>query len=195
MSLWGSSSSDESKPKNLTTADKAEVYANESGWVVRAGSKLTGNGNTSATPEVLVTIGGLGTALAAASISSTQFDISEFDVSAGGTLSATVNYNEEVTVGGGSPTIVVTNSQAGGGSAATLTLTKSAATANSITFTLVVGAAGSTISADDVLSIGAQNVALAGGTIKDTAAATDTNALVAISAGAGSIAGTITAIA
>jgi|TARA_B110000259_G_scaffold166341_1_gene193799 hypothetical protein len=194
MSLWGSSSSDESKPKNLTTADKAEVYANESGWVVRAGSKLTGNGNTSATPEVLVTIGGLGTALAAASISSTQFDISEFDVSAGGTLSATVNYNEQVTVVG-SPTIVVTNSQAGGGSAATLTLTKSAATANSITFTLVVGAAGSTISADDVLSIGAQNVALAGGTIKDTAAATDTNALVAISAGAGSIAGTITAIA
>ena len=194
MSLWGSSSSDESKPKNLTTADKAEVYANESGWVVRAGSKLTGNGNTSATPEVLVTIGGLGTALAAASISSTQFDISEFDVSAGGTLSATVNYNEQVTVVG-SPTIVVSNSQAGGGSAATLTLTKSAATANSITFTLVVGAAGSTISADDVLSIGAQNVALAGGTIKDTAAATDTNALVAISAGAGSIAGTITAIA
>ena len=194
MSLWGSSSSDESKPKNLTTADKAEVYANESGWVVRAGSKLTGNGNTSATPEVLVTIGGLGTALAAASISSTQFDISEFDVSAGGTLSATVNYNEQVTVVG-SPTIVVSNSRAGGGSAATLTLTKSAVTANSITFTLVVGAAGSTISADDVLSIGAQNVALAGGTIKDTAAATDTNALVAISAGAGSIAGTITAIA
>tara|TARA_R110002153_G_scaffold3902_4_gene18714 strand:+ start:916 stop:1500 length:585 start_codon:yes stop_codon:yes gene_type:complete len=194
MSLWGSSSSDESKPKNLTTADKAEVYANESGWVVRAGSKLTGNGNTSATPEVLVTLGGLSTALAAASISSTQFDISEFDVSAGGTLSATVNYNEQVTVVG-SPTIVVTNSQAGGGSAATLTLTKSAATANAITFTLVVGAAGSTISADDVLSIGAQNVALAGGTIKDTAAATDTNALVAISAGAGSIAGTITAIA
>jgi len=194
MSLWGSSSSDESKPKNLTTADKAEVYANESGWVVRAGSKLTGNGNTSATPEVLVTLGGLSTALAAASISSTQFDISEFDVSAGGTLSATVNYNEQVTVVG-SPTIVVTNSQVGGGSAATLTLTKSAATANAITFTLVVGAAGSTISADDVLSIGAQNVALAGGTIKDTAAATDTNALVAISAGAGSIAGTITAIA
>ena len=192
MSLWGSSSSDESKPKNLTTADKAEVYANESGWVVRAGSKLTGNGNTSATPEVLVTIGGLGTALAAASISSTQFDISEFDVSAGGTLSATVNYNEQVTVVG-SPTIVVTNSQAGGGSAATLTLTKSAATANAITFTLVVGAAGSTISADDVLSIGAQNVTLAGGTIKDTVA--NSNAAVAISAGAGSIAGTITAIA
>ena len=192
MSLWGSSSSDESKPKNLTTADKAEVYANESGWVVRAGSKLTGNGNTSATPEVLVTIGGLGTALATASISSTQFDISEFDVSAGGTLSATVNYNEQVTVVA-SPTIVVSNSRAGGGSAATLTLTKSAATANAITFTLVVGAAGSTISADDILSIGAQNVLLAGGTITDTVATTA--AAVAVSAAAGAGAGTITAVA
>lgn len=65
MSLWGSSSSDESKPKNLTTTEKAEVFANEKGWVVRAGSARTGNGNTSATPEVLVAIGGLATALAA----------------------------------------------------------------------------------------------------------------------------------
>ena len=89
MSLWGSSSSDESKPKNLTTTEKAEVFANEKGWVVRAGSARTGNGNASATPEVLVAIGGLATALAAATISSTEWDISEFDVSAGGTLSVT----------------------------------------------------------------------------------------------------------
>ena len=27
MSLWGASSSDESKPKNLTTTEKAEVFA------------------------------------------------------------------------------------------------------------------------------------------------------------------------
>ena len=192
MSLWGSSSSDESKPKNLTTTEKAEVYAYEKGWVVRAGSTRTGNGNTSATPEVLVAIGGLATALAAATISSTEWDISEFDVSAGGTLSVTVNYNEQITVAG-SPTIAVTNSQAGGGSAASLTLTKSAATANTITFTLVVGAGGSTISAGDVLSIAAQNVALAGGTITDTVASSA--AAVAISAAAGSGAGTITAVA
>ena len=72
-------------------------------------------------------------------------------------------------------------------------MTKSAATANTVTFTLVVGAGGSTISADDVLSIAAQNVALAGGTITDTVASSA--AAVAISAAAGSGAGTITAVA
>ena len=33
MPLWGTSDSDESKPKNLTTAEKKEVYATNSGWV------------------------------------------------------------------------------------------------------------------------------------------------------------------
>ena len=33
MALWGASDSDESKPKNLTTAEKKEVFANASGWV------------------------------------------------------------------------------------------------------------------------------------------------------------------
>ena len=28
MALWGKNTSDESKPKNLTTAQKREVYAN-----------------------------------------------------------------------------------------------------------------------------------------------------------------------
>ena len=31
--LWGASDSDESKPKNLTTVEKKEVFANGSGWV------------------------------------------------------------------------------------------------------------------------------------------------------------------
>ena len=33
MSLWGATDADESKPKNLTTAEKKEVFANASGWV------------------------------------------------------------------------------------------------------------------------------------------------------------------
>ena len=48
MPLWGTSDSDESKPKNLTTAEKKEVYATNSGWVREAGSILSGNGNTDA---------------------------------------------------------------------------------------------------------------------------------------------------
>ena len=57
MSLWGN----DVKPKNLTTAEKKEVYATSQGWVREAGSVLSGNDNTSATPEVLVAIGGLAT--------------------------------------------------------------------------------------------------------------------------------------
>ena len=63
MPLWGATDSDESKPKNLTTAEKKQVFANASGWVLEAGSALSGNDNTSATPEVLVAIGGLATSL------------------------------------------------------------------------------------------------------------------------------------
>lgn len=48
MALWGN----DIKPKNLTDAEKKEVYATPSGWVREAGSILSGNGNTSATPEV-----------------------------------------------------------------------------------------------------------------------------------------------
>ena len=34
MPLWGATDSDESKPKNLTTAQKKQVFANASGWVL-----------------------------------------------------------------------------------------------------------------------------------------------------------------
>ena len=60
-------------------------------------------------------------------------------------------------------------------------------------FRCTIGAGGSTVSADDVLSIGAQNIALAGGTLKDTG--TTVNTGVAISAAAGTAAGTLTAVA
>ena len=48
MPLWGASDSDESKPKNLTDEQKKLVFANASGWVLEAGSALSGNGNTNA---------------------------------------------------------------------------------------------------------------------------------------------------
>ena len=53
MPLWGKTDADESKPKWLTDEQKKEVYANESGWVVEAGSKMTGNDNPNAAPEIL----------------------------------------------------------------------------------------------------------------------------------------------
>ena len=75
MSLWGATDSDESKPKNLTTAEKKEVFASTKGWVREAGSILSGNDNTSATPEVLVALRGLATKLGVADITSIDFNI------------------------------------------------------------------------------------------------------------------------
>ena len=63
MGLWGADTNDESKPKNLTTEQKKEVFANNMGWVQEAGTKASGNDNANATPEVLVAIGNLATAL------------------------------------------------------------------------------------------------------------------------------------
>ena len=65
MSLWGTTATAATnKPKFLTDDvnskyDITKVYADNSGWVQRAGTSATGNGNTGANPEVLVAIGGL----------------------------------------------------------------------------------------------------------------------------------------
>ena len=65
MPLWGTSATAATnKPKFLTDDvnskyDITKVYADNSGWVQRAGTSATGNGNTGANPEVLVAIGGL----------------------------------------------------------------------------------------------------------------------------------------
>ena len=61
MALWGTSDADEAKPKYLTDAQKKQVYATSAGWVAEPG--LSGNGNASAQPEVLVAIGANATAL------------------------------------------------------------------------------------------------------------------------------------
>ena len=78
MPLWGASDSDESKPKNLTTTEKKQVFANASGWVLEAGSALSGNGNTNAQPEVLACIGGLATKIGAADITEIEFVTTSF---------------------------------------------------------------------------------------------------------------------
>ena len=68
MALWGASTSDEAKPKWMTTADKKQVFATTAGWVRESGNENSGNDNTAAQPEVLVAIGGLTTLLGAADI-------------------------------------------------------------------------------------------------------------------------------
>ena len=196
MPLWGNSDADESKPKILTTAEKKEVYATASVWVREAGSALSGNNNTSATPELLVAISALSTNLGAADVTEVEWITTAADKSAGFTLSVRVRYNEAVTVTG-NPTLAVTNGNQGSGSGRgphTLVYASGTGT-NELVFSLAIAAANAATNADDVLTIGAQNILKPGGaTIKD-ATGTASDSAVAISGGQGTAAGSITVVA
>jgi len=196
MALWGSGDGGvaaEKKPTWLTTEDARDVYATTGGWTAAAG----GTDNAAAQREVLVAIGNLSeaavvsTGLAAATISSVNWNISTFDKSAGGTLSVTVNYNEVVIVAVSNPTIVVTNDQRANH---TLTYVSGTAT-NRLTFTLVIAAANAATNAGDILSVAAQSVVLASSsTISDADGVVGAQGLV-ITAAQGTDAGTITVVA
>jgi len=197
MPLWGATDADESKPKHLTTAKKKEVYANASGWVVEAGSTQSGNGNTSATPEVLVAIGSLATSLGSADITEIDWITTAADKSDGFSLSVRVFFNEAVTVdtSGGTPYVAITNSNAGSGSGRgphNLPYV-SGSGSNELVFTLAIAAGNAATNADDVLSVGTNAMNLNSGTIKDTG--TSTNATITSSSAIGTAAGTITVTA
>ena len=190
MGSWGATTADESKPKYLTDVEKRDCYADSTGWTVAAG----GNGNAAAQRETLVAIGGLagGTSTTAGlgkgTISSINWNISAFDKSEGGTLSVTVNYNEEVDVTG-TPRITVVND-----TKANHTLAYASGTGtNRLTFTLAIAGGNNATGAGNVLSIGANAMGLNGGTVKDKG--TNLNANITNSAGIGTGAGTITVVA
>jgi hypothetical protein len=197
MSLWGATDSDESKPKNLTTAEKKLVFANSSGWVLEAGSSLSGNDNTSATPEVLVAIGELTTSIGAADITEIEWITTTADKSAGFSLSVRARFNEAVDVdtSGGTPYLAVTNGNQGTGSGRgphNLPYASGTGT-NELVFTLAIAAANAATNADDVLSIGANAMNLNSGTIKD--AGTNTASTITSAASIGTAAGTVTVVA
>ena len=197
MSLWGATDSDESKPKNLTTAEKKLVFANSSGWVLEAGSSLSGNDNTSATPEVLVAIGELTTSIGAADITEIEWITTTADKSAGFSLSVRARFNEAVDVdtSGGTPYLAVTNGNQGTGSGRgphNLPYASGTGT-NELVFTLAIAAANAATNADDVLSIGTNPMNLNSGTIKD--AGTNTASTITSAASIGTAAGTVTVTA
>ena len=196
MGLWGATDADESKPKNLTTAEKKEVFANTKGWVLEAGSASSGNDNTSADEEVLVAIGGLSSSLGAADITEIELISTSFDKSDGGTLSARVRFNEPVNVvtTGGTPTLSLTNGNQGSGTGRgphALAYASGTGT-NELVFSLAIGAANAATNADDVLVFGANPLALNSGTIKDVQG---TNATITSAASIGTAAGSITVTA
>ena len=196
MGLWGATDADESKPKNLTTAEKKEVFANTKGWVREAGSSFSGNDNTSADEEVLVAIGGLSSSLGAADITEIEWITTTADKSAGFTLSARLRFNEPVNVvtTGGTPTLAVTNGNQGSGTGRgphALAYASGTGT-NELVFSLAIGAANAATNADDVLVFGANPLALNSGTIKDVQG---TNATITSAASIGTAAGTVTVVA
>ena len=197
MSSWGASDSDESKPKYLTDAEKKLVFANSSGWVLEAGSAFSGNDNTSATPEVLVAIGGLAVSIGAADITEIEFKSTAFVKSDGGNIDMLVRFNEavDVNVSGGTPFLAVTNGNQGTGSGRgphNLAYASGTGT-NELVFSLTIAAGNAATNADDVLSIGTNPMNLNSGTIKD--AGTNTASTITSAASIGTAAGTITVVA
>ena len=188
MALWGTSDSDESKPKNLTTAEKKEVYATASGWVLEAGSKLTGNGNTNADPEILVAVSGLAVSLGAGDITDPLRLVGWEMCIRDSALTVDVRFNEEVTVTG-TPQLTVVNDQR-----ANHTLAYTSGSGSSkLRFQLTIAANDAATNAGDVLSIGTNAMALNGGTVKDKG--TNTTSTITNSAAIGAAAGTITVAA
>ena len=193
MPLWGKTDADESKPKHLTTARKKEVYAAASGWVIEAGSTMTGNSNTSATPEILVAMGGLQAGIGAADITEIEWITTAASKAAGFTLSMRARFNEAVDVTG-TPQISVTNGNEGSGSGRgphLLSYASGTAT-NELVFSLAIAADNAATNEDDVLVVGADCMALNSGTIKDLG--TSTVSTITSSAAIGTAASSITVV-
>ena len=101
--------------------------------------------------------------MAKGTISSVNWNTTAFDKSDGGTLSVTVNYNEQVDVTG-TPQFTVTNDTP----ARNVVLDYASGTGtNRLTFTKAIAANNAATDAGDVLSLGTNAVALNGGTVKD----------------------------
>ena len=176
MPLWGTAhASATNKPKFLPESEdsnynRADCYATQKGWVMQAGHASSGNGNTSADPEVLVAIGGLAgatdtTGLRAPTVTKMRFVTASLVNGGSKTMTVEITWDEEVTVAG-SPQIVVANGNqsSDGDGNATLTYTATGSTANRKRFTN----ASLTFSTNDVYTLGGSNISLNSGTISDT---------------------------
>tara|TARA_R100000329_G_scaffold40069_1_gene37492 strand:- start:3429 stop:4052 length:624 start_codon:yes stop_codon:yes gene_type:complete len=150
MALWGKAhASADNKPKYLpdntnSDYDMHDAYATNSGWVMKAGSKATGNGNTSAAPEVLVAIRGLAGTTATTGLrlpTMTKFRVTKkVDHGTANNIEFEISFDEQVEV-------------KTGGTAATIALDALSGASDDVTATLIsldgvafaVGKKGSTL--------------------------------------------------
>ena len=175
MPLWGTSADAiTNRPKWCPTDEnsaynRGDVYATQSGWVRKAGTAASGNGNTDAQEEVLVAIGGLAGATDSAGLAAPTVVAMRFvgTVSAAtGTILVEITYDEGITVVG-NPTISIANGNEGTGTGRgphTVAYITSGSTDNQLRFQ----ATSQTVAENDVLTLGGSNINLAGGTISDT---------------------------
>ena len=183
-----------------TVAQKKNVTAAGGGWVRVQDSdsyEYSGNDNPNATPEILVAYRNLAARLTPviSGFTWTSPVGDQLDKSAGGTLSVVAHFSQAVKVSG-SPTISVTNDNAGSGSGRgpDVLVYASGTTTEELTFSLVVAAGSATHNADDLLHMNAANImSLAGGTI--LAVSDDEAATITSTAALGNDAGSILVVA
>ena len=174
MPLWGTGDDAAAKPKiggrNYNAEKAREIYATAAGWSqVGAGRATAGKQD-----ETLVAIRGLGTVLMGtgstadlkANITSMNWNIDSYSYAAGGTIAAgtalsiSVNFNEAITVTGGSPVLLLNNDTR---SNFNLEYNASLSTANRMTFVKEYNQNNSAAQAGDVLSVAGNNKLSAGG--------------------------------
>ena len=160
-----------------TTAAKANVHMTGGGWarkITATDYAWAGNNNVDAEQEVLVAFRGE---------KETGWYAYVYWVNAGAISNTTrvaidlhVHFSERVDITG-NPTITITNDKlgsGGGGSQATVTATYVSNTIKHIALFRSAVPGNNHLKAGDVLSIGINPLALAGGTIKDTGTSTNT---------------------
>ena len=140
MPLWGTSAdATTNKPKFCpadanSPYDRTEVFASQAGWVVRG--PATGNGNTGATPEILVAIGGLAGATASTGLkhpTMTKFTIvTKTAHGTSGNIVFEVAYDEALKYAAGSAATLLLSADAGSNVTATLTHMNGVALANTL---------------------------------------------------------------
>jgi len=129
MPLWGTAhAATTNKPKFCpndvnSKYDKTRVYADSSGWVVTG--PATGNGNTSADPEILVAIGGLSGATSSLGLKHPTLTnyriITNDDHGTSDNIVFDVSWDESVTYTAGTAATLVLTADAGDDVTATAT--------------------------------------------------------------------------
>ena len=160
-----------------TTAAKANVHMSGGGWVrtiTATDYAWAGNNNVDADPEILVAFKG---SHAIQGFYAYTYWVNAAFISEGTRVAIDlhVHFQENVTVTG-NPTITITNGREGGGTQATVTATYVSNTIKHIALFRTAVPGNNHLKEDDILYLGINALALAGGTIKD--AGTNTNAII-----------------